>query len=147
MKSEFRNLRLQQLERSMQPFLAAREVARPQRGWIRAIREAAGMTLRELATRMKSSLSLAAQFERSEAEYRITLNSLRQVADALGCDLVYALVPKRGDIQDLAQRRATEEATADVLAVEHSMALEDQAVGRTREKIQEEAKRILKQQK
>jgi predicted DNA-binding mobile mystery protein A len=147
MKSEFRNLRLQQLERSMQPFLAAREIPRPQRGWIRAIREASGMTLRELATRMKSSLSLAAQFERSEAEYRITLNSLRQVADALGCDLVYALVPKRGDIQDLAQRRATEEATADVLAVEHSMALEDQAVGRTREKIQEEAKRILKQQK
>jgi predicted DNA-binding mobile mystery protein A len=147
MKSEFRNLRLQQLERSMQPFLAAREVPRPQRGWIRAIREASGMTLRELATRMKSSLSLAAQFERSEAEYRITLNSLRQVADALGCDLVYALVPKRGDIQDLAQRRATAEATADVLAVEHSMALEDQAVGRTREKIQEEAKRILKQQK
>jgi predicted DNA-binding mobile mystery protein A len=147
MKSEFRNLRLQQLERSMQPFLAAREVARPQRGWIRAIREASGTTLRELATRMKSSLSLAAQFERSEAEYRITLNSLRQVADALGCDLVYALVPKRGDIQDLAQHRATEEATADVLAVEHSMALEDQAVGRTTEKIQEEAKRILKQQK
>lgn len=131
----------------MRPFLAAREVARPQRGWIRAIREASGMTLRELATRMKSSLSLSAQFERSEAEYRITLNSLRQVADALGCDLVYALVPKRGDIQDLAQRRATEEATADVLAVEHSMALEDQAVGRTTEKIQEEAKRILKQQK
>jgi predicted DNA-binding mobile mystery protein A len=147
MKSEFWNLRLQQLQRSMQPFLAAREVARPQKGWIRAIRQASGMTLRELAMRMKSSLSLAAQFERSEAEYRITLSSLRQVADALGCDLVYALVPKRGDIQDLAQRRAIEEATADVLAVEHSMALEDQAVGRTREKIQEEAKRILKQQK
>jgi predicted DNA-binding mobile mystery protein A len=147
MKSEFRNLRLQQLERSMQPFLAAREIVRPQKGWIRALRQASGMTLRELAMRMKSSLSLAAQFERSEAEYRITLNSLRQVADALGCDLVYALVPKRGGIQDLAHRRATEEATADVLAVEHSMALEDQAVGGTREKIQEEAKRILKQQK
>jgi len=102
------------------------------------------MTLRELASGMKSSLSLAAQFEKSEAEYRITLNSLRQAADALGCDLVYALVPKQGTLYDLAKRRATEEATADVLAVEHTMALENQAVGGVKKKIQEEASRLLK---
>ena len=84
---------------------------------------------------MKRSLSLAAQFEKSETEYRITLNSLRQVADALGCDLVYALVPKRGTLHDLAESRATEEASADVLAVEHTMALENQAVGGVKEKI------------
>ena len=144
MKSEFRSLRLRQLERTLRPFLEARQIARPQKGWIRAIREASGMTLRELATGMKSSLSLAAQFEKSEAEYRITLNSLRQAADALGCDLVYALVPKQGTLYDLAKRRATEEATADVLAVEHTMALENQAVGGVKKKIQEEASRMLK---
>ena len=66
------------------------------------------MTLLELATRMKGSLSLAAQFEKSETEYRITLNSLRQVADALGCDLVYALVPRQGTLHELAEQRATE---------------------------------------
>ena len=144
MKSEFRSLRLRQLERTLRPFLEARQIARPQKGWIRAIREASGMTLRELASGMKSSLSLAAQFEKSEAEYRITLNSLRQAADALGCDLVYALVPKQGTLYDLAKRRATEEATADVLAVEHTMALENQAVGGVKKKIQEEASRLLK---
>jgi predicted DNA-binding mobile mystery protein A len=144
MKSEFRSLRLRQLERTLRPFLEARQIARPQKGWIRAIREASGMTLRELASGMKSSLSLAAQFEKSEAEYRITLNSLRQAADALGCDLVYALVPKQGTLYDLAKRRATEEATADVLAVEHTMALENQAVGGVKKKIQEEASRMLK---
>ena len=144
MKSEFRSLRLRQLERTLRPFLEARQNTRPQKGWIRAIREASGMTLRELASGMKSSLSLAAQFEKSEAEYRITLNSLRQAADALGCDLVYALVPKQGTLYDLAKRRATEEATADVLAVEHTMALENQAVGGVKKKIQEEASRLLK---
>jgi len=144
MKSQFKGLRLRQLERSLQPFLLAREVSRPQRGWIRAIREASGMTLLELATGMKRSLSLAAQFEKSEASYRITLNSLRQVADAMGCDLVYALVPRQGTLHDLAERRATEQASADVLAVEHTMALENQAVGGVKEKIQEEASRILK---
>jgi enoyl-CoA hydratase/carnithine racemase len=92
---------------------------------------------------MKSSLSLAAQFEKSETDYRITLKSLSQAADALGCDLVYALVPKQGTLHDLAQHRATEAATADVLAVEHTMALENQAVGGVKEKIREEAHRIL----
>lgn len=144
METEFKNLRLRQLERSLQPFLAAQSVPRPSKGWIRAIREASGITLLELAKRMKRSLSLAAQFERSETEYRITLNSLRQVADALGCDLVYALVPKRGTLHDLAERRASEEVTPDVLAVEHTMALENQAVGGVKEKIRDEANRILK---
>jgi predicted DNA-binding mobile mystery protein A len=143
MKAAYRSLRLRQLERRLQPFLRAREAPRPPRGWIRAIREASGTTLRELATRMKSSLSLAAQFEKSETDYRITLKSLSQAADALGCDLVYALVPKQGTLHDLAQHRATEAATADVLAVEHTMALENQAVGGVKEKIREEAHRIL----
>ena len=144
MEAEFKHLRLRQLERSLKPFMAAQSVPRPTKGWIRAIREASGITLIELATRMKRSLSLAAQFEKSETEYRITLNSLRQVADALGCDLVYALVPKRGTLHDLAESRASEEVSPDVLAVEHTMALENQAVGGVKEKIREEANRILK---
>ena len=98
----------------------------------------------QLSRRMKRSLSLAAQLEKSETEYRITLNSLRQVADALGCDLVYALVPKQGSLHDLAERRASEEVSPDVLAVEHTMALENQAVGGVQEKIREEANRRLK---
>jgi predicted DNA-binding mobile mystery protein A len=144
MESEFKNLRLRQLERSLQPFLAAQNVPRPSKGWIRAIRQASGVTLLDLAKRMKRSLSLAAQFERSETDYRITLNSLAQVADALGCDLVYALVPKHGTLHDLAERRASEEVSPDVLAVEHTMALENQAVGGVKEKIKEEANRRLK---
>lgn len=144
MRAAFRSLRLRQLERTLRPFLQGREIPRPPRGWIRAIREASGVTLLELATRMKGSLSLAAQFEKSEAEYRITLKSLRQAADALGCDVVYALVPRQGNLRNLAEQRATEAATADVLAVEHTMALENQAVGGVKEKIQEEADRILK---
>jgi predicted DNA-binding mobile mystery protein A len=144
MRPEFRSLRLEQLERSLTPFLAVREVTRPQKGWIRALRQASGMTLRELAKRMRSSLTVAAKFEKSEAEYRITLKSLRQAADALGCELVYALVPKQGNIRDLLEHRTKEEATKDVLAVEHTMVLENQAVGRVKEKIDAETKHRLR---
>ena len=144
MKPNFRSLRIEQLERSLSPFLRCREVARPQRGWIRAIRRASGITLRELAAHMKSGLPLVAKFEKSEAEYRITLKSLRRAADALGCELVYALVPKQGNIHDFMERRAEAAVRNDVLAVEHTMALEDQAVGGVKRKIEEEARRLLK---
>ena len=33
--------------------------------------------------------------ERREADGAITLESLERAADALGCDLVYALIPRR----------------------------------------------------
>lgn len=143
MRPEFRKLRVAQLERSLKPFLAARDSQRPQKGWIRAIREATGVTTREMAKRLHKAPSLASYLEKSEAEYRITLGKLREAADALGCQLVYALVPKSGNIQELAEQRARAEATENVRAVEHTMALEDQAVGGVKEKIEEQTKRIL----
>jgi predicted DNA-binding mobile mystery protein A len=144
MKPEFRRLRLAQLQRALTPFLAARETARPQKGWIRAIREATGITVRELAKRLGKAPSVAAHLEGSEAEYRITLGSLRDAADALGCQLVYALVPKSGSIQQLAEERTRTKAAENVRAVEHSMALEGQAVGGVEAKISEETARLLK---
>ena len=52
MKPEFRKLRVKQLERMLQPLITARGVSRPQKGWIRAIREVTGITLREVAQRL-----------------------------------------------------------------------------------------------
>jgi predicted DNA-binding mobile mystery protein A len=143
MKPDFQSLRIAQLSRALQPFVAAKESPRPPRGWIRAIREAAGITARELARRLGKVPSLVASIEKSEAEYRISLGSLRAAAEAMGCDLVYAFVPKTGSIQELAELRARAHASQNVRAVEHTMALEDQAVGGVQEKIQKETRRIL----
>src|SRR5712691_340281 len=144
MKPEFRQLRIKQLERALQAFIAAKDSPRPPKGWLRAIRETTGITLREMADRLRKAPSLAANLEKSEAEYRITLGSLRDAADALGCQLVYALVPKSGSIQQLAEERVRTKAAENIRAVEHSMALEDQAVGGIEDKIEEETRRILK---
>ena len=143
MRTEFRSLRLKQLERALKAFDAAKNSPRPQKGWLRAIREATGISLREMAIRLKRTPTLAAKLEKSEAEYRITLGSLRDAADALGCQLVYALVPKSGSIHDLAEQGARIKAAENVRAVEHSMALEDQAVGGIEDKIEEETRRML----
>ena len=140
MRPEFRTLRAKQLERALEAFAPARNSSRPQKGWLRAIREATGISLREMATRLNKSPTLAAKLEKSEAEYRITLASLRDAADALGCQLIYALMPRSGTIQDLAEQGARTKAAENVRAVEHSMVLEDQAVGGIEDKIEARTK-------
>jgi predicted DNA-binding mobile mystery protein A len=144
MRSEFKNLRLKQLDRALEPYRAAREAPRPSKGWIRTIRQALGVSSGELARRLGTSRQLPLQLEKGEAEDRITLKSLRAAANALDCDLVYALVPRAGSMQELIENRARAEAKNRVLGVEHSMALENQAVGRIDEAIEVETRRLVR---
>ena len=144
MRSGFRNLRLKQLDRSLEQYQAARKVPRPSKGWIRAIRQALGVSSGELARRLGTSRQLPLQLEKSEAEDRITLKSLRAVANALDCDLVYALVPRAASMEELIENRARTEARQRVLGVEHSMALENQAVGNLDEAVEAEARRVAR---
>ena len=72
------------------------------------------------------------RLEQSEAAGRIQLDTLRRTADALGCDLVYLLVPRR-PLTTVVRERARQLAHAQIAAVEQNMRLEDQATGATRE--------------
>lgn len=144
MRSEFRDLRLKQLDRSLEQFQAARKVSRPSKGWIRDIRQALGVSSGELARRLGTSRQLPLQLEKGEAEDRITLKSLRAVANALDCDLIYALVPRAASMEELIENRARAEARQRVLGVEHSMALENQAVGNLDEAVEAEARRVAR---
>ena len=146
MRDDFRDLRLSQLTRSLSAFEAARQEARPQRGWLRAIREGLGLSLEDVGKKLGQSRRRIQEFEKAESKDRITLRSLRRVAAALDCELVYAIVPKSGTITELAERRARAQATEDVLDIEHTMALENQATGNVKELIEEETKRRLKKQ-
>jgi predicted DNA-binding mobile mystery protein A len=144
MRSEFKNLRLKQLDRALEPYRAARDVPRPSKGWIRTIRQALGVSSGELGRRMGTSRQLPLQLEKGEAEDRITLKSLRAVANALDCDLVYAFVPRADSMQELIEGRARAEAKNRVLGVEHSMALENQAVGSLDEAVEAETRRLVR---
>jgi predicted DNA-binding mobile mystery protein A len=110
MRDNFRTLRSQQLDRMVLP-LRAIKLPRPPKGWIRAFREAMGVSYAELAERLQASRSLAAQQEKAEIEDRITLKSLRACASALDCDLVYAFVPRGESIEATLAARARESAS------------------------------------
>ena len=100
---------------------------RPLKGWIRAIRDALGMTAEQLGERLGITQPSVQRLEQSEAEDTIQLNTLRRVAEALDCEVVYALVP-RENLQKVYDRAAREVARLELGAISHSMALEDQAV-------------------
>ena len=147
MLGNFKALRLRQFDRTIEPLGGLRHTARPARGWVRAAREAAGVSGSELARRLGTSRQFPLQLEKAEAEDRITLGTLRAAAEALDCELVYALLPKAGTMKAVVENRARMEAELEarqlVSAVEHSMALEDQAAGGVDEAIAEETERIL----
>lgn len=99
----------------------------PVRGWIKAIREALGMTAEQLAKRLGVKQPSVVAMEQSEAKGSIELATLRRVAEALDCTLVYALVPNK-PLEAVVRDRARAFARRRREHVEHSMLLEDQKV-------------------
>lgn len=103
--------------------------SQPVRGWIKAIREALGMTAEQLAKRLGVKQPSVVALEQSEAKGTIELATLRRVAEALDCTLVYALVPNK-PLEQTVRERARLFARRRREPIEHSMALEDQKVQR-----------------
>jgi len=103
------------------------EVARPPRGWIRAIREALGMTTGQLAKRLGVHQPRVIELERSEVTSNITVKSLERAAEALGCRLVYVLVPDE-PLAETLRKRVSTVAERQLASVEQTMRLEAQGV-------------------
>lgn len=110
-------------------------LSRPPRGWIKAIREALGMTTAQLGARMGVSQPRAVAIEKAEESGSITLNSLKRSARALDCRLVYALAPRKS-LESLVYDRARALAEKHLRSTSHTMALEDQSVDEADEMMQ-----------
>lgn len=115
-------------------FAALRPLAksqRPPKGWLRAIRDALGMTTGQLGRRLNIAQPSVVELEQSEARGTVTLKTLERAAEALGCRLVYALVPLR-PLAESVRERASEIAERKLAAVEQTMRLENQSVNEKR---------------
>lgn len=113
------------LDKKIQSLPSLSQMQRPHKGWIRAVREALGMTSAQLAQRLKVSRPRVTALEKSEIEDTLTLATLRRAAAALDCALVYAFVPKTS-FQDTVENRARLVAAMLIGKVDHTMALEEQ---------------------
>jgi predicted DNA-binding mobile mystery protein A len=125
---KFDKLQLEQLSRKLQnlkdgmgawPFF--------NRGWIGAVRQALCMSKTQLAKRAGVTRARIQAIERQEIEGTLKMNTLRKMAESLGCDLYYGFIPKKSlektwedHIDSVASRR--------LATLLETMALEDQAV-------------------
>ena len=127
MRAQERAMARKQLDKRLNLLQNVESLARPPRGWIKAIREALGMTTAQLAKRLNVSQPRVPGIEKAEISGSIKLESLERAARALDCRLVYALVPGK-PLESLVEDRARELAKKRIWATSHSMALENQRV-------------------
>jgi len=127
MRAQERAMARKQLDKRLNKLRNSDALSRPPRGWIKAIREALGMTTTQFGKRLGVSQPTALGFEKSEVHKGITLETLERAARSLDCQLVYALVPRK-PLESLVEDRARELAKKRLRATSHSMALEDQRV-------------------
>jgi predicted DNA-binding mobile mystery protein A len=126
----------QAVDRQVSAMASIRQPQTPPKGWIATIRVALGMPQDVLGARLRMPKQRVSQLEKREQSGDIKLSQLREVAEALNCDFVYALLP-REPLEAVVERRSREIAKRQLSAVERTMQLEDQATGISEDRIRD----------
>jgi predicted DNA-binding mobile mystery protein A len=143
MKSHFDEVTLTQISRRVEELRKSKDIAHVRGGWISYMRSALGMTLSDLSRRVGLSLPTVAQAEKREAEGKVTLSTLKKLAEAMECDLVYSFVPKK-ELKTFIHEKAYEKATKSLIDADLHMKLENQKVdGAMEERINRLAKKLI----
>ncbi|MBI9017383.1 MAG: mobile mystery protein A [Phycisphaerae bacterium] len=95
MKAKHKNLAREQLDKTLEQFLPLKTVVSPRKGWVRATRDALGMSGEQLAKRLNTNKQRVSRIEQDEKPGNITVKTLKNVAEALDCEFVYGFAPKQ----------------------------------------------------
>ncbi len=126
----------EQLHTTLVRFQPLLDISIPPKGWIRAIRNALGMSGRQLAERIGVTKQRASFLEKQEIDGSATLKTMQKTAESLDCVFVYGLVPRKS-LEEIVRNQAKKVAVKRLTRASHTMSLEDQALGK------EENKEIL----
>jgi predicted DNA-binding mobile mystery protein A len=116
-----------QLEATLQRYSALSTVSAPQKGLIRAIRNALGMSAKQLAYRMNITQQAVARTEKGEPTGSLTIKTMRKTAEALDCQFVYGFIPKTS-LEETVRARAKQVAAKRLAEANQTMALEAQSI-------------------
>ncbi len=131
MKPMHKKLLQEQLDTTIKRLECLNTMQRPVKGWLRAIREALGMSGRQFAKRLGVSAPRITMLEKKERQGSVTLNTMHQAAEALNCKFVYALVPRENSLKETVRKRAESLAKKRLTRVSHTMLLEAQNLSDT----------------
>ena len=134
-----RDLARKNLDKRFAKAAPADQWVRPPKGWLRAIRDAIGMTAAQMAARLGVSQPRILALEKDEARGAVTLETLSRAAQALDCTLVYAIVPNQ-PLDEMVRKRAEKVAAERIASVDHTMRLENQ--GLSGKELQAERERL-----
>lgn len=110
--------------------LAQASALKPARGWLRAVRSVLAFSQEQVAKKISIKRQSYADLEAAEQRGAISLNSLQRAAEAMDCELVYFIVPRETVARTYSELAQLHDPKFKHLqATEHSMALENQAVG------------------
>ena len=116
-----------QLDNTFAQLSSVKALHPPVKGWLRSIREALGMSGKQLGERLKVSQPRVVQMEKDELSGALTLKTMRQAAEAMDCQFVYAIVP-RTSLEGTVRKQARKVASKRLSRTSHTMLLEDQKV-------------------
>ena len=117
---------LEQIDRKILQLKKIEDLTIPSSGWIYAIRQALGMSLRQVGNKMGITPQSVKEIEIREKNGTISLNVLRQFGEPLDLKLVYGYIPKNDSLEKIIEKRAGEIAREIVNRASTSMKLEDQ---------------------
>lgn len=146
MKPEHKIIIREQLEATLDLISKAANTHRPQKGWIRAIREALGMSGKQFAQRLGVKPPRITALEKDELSGTVTIKKMQEAANALDCDFYYAIIP-RNTLSDSVRKQAENLAKKRIQRVSHSMLLEAQHLSDSEQEkaINAETEKILRQ--
>lgn len=130
MKSNTAQLKRRQLDKRFKLLSSFQDVRRPAEGWLKAIRESLGMTAAQAGKRAGASQQTWTRGEESEAKKSISIATLEKYAAALGCRVVYALVPNSGSLEESVLQQARVVAARVTARTNASMRLENQEISK-----------------
>lgn len=117
---------LEQIDRKILLLKKIDDLTIPSTGWVYAIRQALGMSLRQLGKRMAITPQSVKEIEEREKNGSVSLNVLRQFGKSLDLKLVYGFIPKQDSLENMIEHRAIELAKEIVSRTSISMKLEEQ---------------------
>ena len=109
MREEQRELARRRLDRELRFYRLADKEKNPTQELLRSVRQALGLKVAEVARGARVNRSVVFRLEESERLGTISLRAMVRMAEAMGCKVLYAVIPKEGQtLEGLAERRKWE---------------------------------------
>ena len=115
----------EQLDKKVEPLKIFAASGMPKQGWIKAMRDALGLSARQLGKKVGLDQSRISRLEAAEKDGNLKLSSLQKISNGLGMKFVYGFVPAE-PLEEMVKAQAKRIALKKLKQLNNTMRLEKQ---------------------